>query len=1144
MERSFWSTIRGKILSRTLVVVLIPVLVIGGAAVYALQSLSSTADSSVEDARTTLTEDVVGSRIAAASDQIAREIAIFLDERLADAEAWSDDRVFIRAARAGAARADQLGLNDLEIEEIEEIFAEEPRLADDSNALDRSLSEVISINPAFKEVFLTDVNGYNVDYTNQTSDFVQSDEEWWRLAMEEGVHISTPGFDASSGVFSVDLSFRLDDAGIPVGVMKSSLDIALVQEISDRFTGTADSYDVAIIDSDGRFLAETSSEHDPTHIMSTTYLAADALFANPRIAVAMSPTRDTQHPEGFSIHPDAIGGYGQVGEQLEWLRGDMDTSLRPFGWTVVVEQPSDVAFASLAPIEGLADDLSSTSTTLMIVVAFIAGGGLILAALVALTSGRRLTKPIAQLRDAAVQAAEVTLPSVVAQMDELEEDDALPALEPLVLETGDEVEDLAQSFNTVQQTAANLASEQARLRRKNVATTFVNLGRRNQNLLARQLEHINSMESTETDPGMLQRLFQLDHLATRMRRNAESLLVLAGEETPRRFRRPVAMHQLLQAAGGEVEDFSRIQFGTVDEVGVEGGVASDVAHLLAELLENASSFSPPDTSIALHGRRTDDGYWLAVVDQGIGMQPEEMIASNERLSSPAEFDRAPSAYLGHFVVGHLSRRHGIRVELTPTPNGGTTAHLQLPKSVLVDAPVAFPASSVVAEASPDTHVAIAEDESVRQMAAMSASDGAITPGMPDAEAAFSPPAEPSMPTAAPSMDQPEAREHPSTFEQAAAAPLDPAPAPQSAPDPAPPVESLLSTEPLLPTEALVPHDAFSPSEPALPSEPVLPIEATPPSHGDVTPTHDPGLESASVMASAPAPVAPAPLAPVAPAPLAPVAAPPVAPAVQPPVAPVAPVEAPSPVTTAPVEAPAPVTTAPVEAPAPVAAAPVEAPAPVAATPVAQPLPAQAMAPAPGAVAPTPVAPAPAPVAPAVASPAVAPTPGIQAPAASQPLAHAAPPLPGSRPVPAAPAQPAARPAPAPSPAASPAPISPSLPPLPTSPPTQPPVLMSTVVDPPAPTSPDKTRSGFRKRRRGKEGAPEQAAAPAEPARLAPNPPRRSPEEVQASLARFRQGVEAGRAHGSAPSAPAVPSAAHEHPDHPSTHQPNHGGGAQ
>src|SRR5690606_34532996 len=246
----------------------------------------------------------------------------------------------------------------------------------------------------------------------------------------------------------------------------------------------------------------------------------------------------------------------------------------------------------------------------------------------------------------------------------------------------DEGADVADALNTVQDSALDLAVEQAVLRR-NIADSFVNLGRRNQNLLGRQLDFITELESKETDPDTLANLFRLDHLATRMRRNAESLLVLAGVEPPRKWAAPVRLTDVIRAALGEVEEYQRVTVRGVEPATIVGSAAADVAHLLAELIENALVFSPPDQTVDIRGRGNDDGgYTLAIIDSGLGMSPEDIAAANRRLAGLESFTIAPSKYLGHYVAGNLAARHGIKVRLDNSPGNGITATVELPPTLL------------------------------------------------------------------------------------------------------------------------------------------------------------------------------------------------------------------------------------------------------------------------------------------------------------------------------------------------------------------------------------------------------------------------------------------------------------------------------
>jgi signal transduction histidine kinase len=316
--------------------------------------------------------------------------------------------------------------------------------------------------------------------------------------------------------------------------------------------------------------------------------------------------------------------------------------------------------------------------------------GLALVALVAASGltwvvSRSITRPLRSLTAQAKAMAGDRLPHAVMEVLQtpLGEDVAVPQVEPVRVNTRDEVVEVAQALNTVQDTALGLAVEQAVLRR-NIADSFVNLGRRNQNLLVRQLDFITSLERVETNPDVLANLFRLDHLATRMRRNAESLLVLAGVEAPRQWATPVPVTDVVRAALGEVEDYQRVAVRGMDPATVVGSTAADLAHLMAELMENALVFSPEDQLVDIRGHaKADGGYLIGVIDTGAGMPPEAMDTANRRLAGSESFTVAPSKYLGHYVAGNLAVRHGIRVSLSPTTGSrGTTATIELPGSVL------------------------------------------------------------------------------------------------------------------------------------------------------------------------------------------------------------------------------------------------------------------------------------------------------------------------------------------------------------------------------------------------------------------------------------------------------------------------------
>jgi signal transduction histidine kinase len=342
----------------------------------------------------------------------------------------------------------------------------------------------------------------------------------------------------------------------------------------------------------------------------------------------------------------------------------------------------------------------------------LAAVAIVVALLVTWLVSRSITRPLRSLTRQAKEMAERRLPEAVIDILEtpLGDDVSVPSVDPVRVNTRDEVSDVADALNTVQDSALDLAVEQAVLRR-NIADSFVNLGRRNQNLLGRQLDFITELETNETDADTLANLFRLDHLATRMRRNAESLLVLAGIDPPRQWAAPVRLTDVIRAALGEVEDYQRVTVRGVEPATILGSAAADLAHLLAELIENALVFSPPDQTVDIRGRNRPDGYTLAIIDSGLGMPPADVAAANRRLAGAESFTIAPSKYLGHYVAGNLAARHDIQVHLDNSPGNGVTATIEIPHTLLTaDQPVADPISPphgtpAVGRGAPSLHAA-------------------------------------------------------------------------------------------------------------------------------------------------------------------------------------------------------------------------------------------------------------------------------------------------------------------------------------------------------------------------------------------------------------------------------------------------------
>ncbi|WP_432253282.1 nitrate- and nitrite sensing domain-containing protein [Streptomyces sp. HNM1019] len=294
---------------------------------------------------------------------------------------------------------------------------------------------------------------------------------------------------------------------------------------------------------------------------------------------------------------------------------------------------------------------------------------------------RSMVRSLRRLQDTAQEVSQKRLPELVKQLSESDPQDVDTSVESVGVHSRDEIGKVAAAFDDVHREAVRLAAEQALLR-GNVNAMFTNLSRRSQGLIQRQLSLISELESREADPDQLSSLFKLDHLATRMRRNGENLLVLAGEEPGRRWTRPVPLVDVLRAAASEVEQYERIELSSVPATEVAGRVVNDLVHLLAELLENATSFSSPQTKVKVTGHALPDGRVLVEIhDTGIGLSPEDLAAINERLASPPTVDVSVSRRMGLFVVGRLSLRHGIRIQLRPSDSGGTTALVMLPVDV-------------------------------------------------------------------------------------------------------------------------------------------------------------------------------------------------------------------------------------------------------------------------------------------------------------------------------------------------------------------------------------------------------------------------------------------------------------------------------
>ncbi|NBE96784.1 HAMP domain-containing protein [Nonomuraea sp. KC401] len=343
-----------------------------------------------------------------------------------------------------------------------------------------------------------------------------------------------------------------------------------------------------------------------------------------------------------------------------------------------------------AAVQGITQRVTPTAIGMLVKLGVAGGVGLVavVASIVlSLRFRRRLVSELAGLRDAATELAEVRLAALIKRLRGNVDPPTPEEVAPLQVRTStSEVSDIVQAFNEVQSTAVEAALGQAKLR-YGVSQVFVNLARRNQSLLHRQLLQLDSMERATEEPETLADLFKLDHLTTRMRRHAESLIILSDQAPGRGWRNPVAVHDVLRAAVAEIEEYERVEVLQPPPVSLLGSVVTDVAHLMAELVENATLFSPPQTKVDVRSSSTAHGLMIEVEDRGLGLPRIELDELNDRLSKVPEFDLAQSDRLGLFVVGRLASRHGIKVTLAPSPYGGLTAMVALPSSLLADQPV-------------------------------------------------------------------------------------------------------------------------------------------------------------------------------------------------------------------------------------------------------------------------------------------------------------------------------------------------------------------------------------------------------------------------------------------------------------------------
>ncbi len=437
------------------------------------------------------------------------------------------------------------------------------------------------------------------------------------------------------------------------------------------------------------------------------YFGSNNALANAKLAVAGLPDIPPVPSFGVSYDVDERTGFQTVRDRL--LDDTSDAALRDqrnAGWEVQVTEELD----AMAPIraelldqvrQGTSDLVRNSLIQLLATIA-IAVIVLVLTLVTTLSMARRIVNPLRRLTTT-VTAVRQELPRLVERVALPGETVDISEVQ-IPVESQDEVGRLAEAFNSVNAATLSIASEQAALR-GSISEMFVNVARRDQVLLNRQLSSIDEMERTEDNQTTLTKLFALDHLATRMRRNSESLLVLAGIDTGRRLRRAMPLSDVIRTASSEIEMYERVQLELDVDPSMLGHSALTAAHLFAELLENATVFSDPGSPVVVRTMTEGENVCVEVVDNGIGMTPEELAEANARVASTAASEILGAQRLGLFVVGRIARRVGARVQLESVEGGGICARVVMPPS-LFDAPSATDATNAPEEGAQDPTMSV------------------------------------------------------------------------------------------------------------------------------------------------------------------------------------------------------------------------------------------------------------------------------------------------------------------------------------------------------------------------------------------------------------------------------------------------------
>ncbi len=476
-------------------------------------------------------------------------------------------------------------------------------------------------------------------------------------------------------------------------ISSSTTDLSTISDLQSSYEAESQSFDRLVLH---------SQPHD-----NQTEAAKQTEFGNYRDAfyAEMDRTNQLVAKAATSVSPELrpqIKTFGETHTQISALEWAQLNQVRAGTYDIDNHQTAELDAKARAQVDAAMISAKTSATNAAAARAqagqrtallglLLALGGTTLSAAVGALVVRRIVGPILRLTSAARATATKRLPESVTDIRRRKGHVVVPKLPRISSGTkDDELALLADALNSLQNRAVSLAVEQ---READIANseTLVNLGRRNQSLLTRTLGYLAQLENEERDPKVLSQLFRLDHLTTRIRRNAESMLVLAGAEQSRADARPVVITNVVRAALSEIEDYNRVDILSMDEVTVVGAAAADLSHLLAELLENATRFSPASSHVGVTGEQLDDGYRLVIRDHGLGMTTSELEAANRRIVD-VEGARVATKFLGLFIVSKLAARRDIRVALANGCDAGLVAEVLVPGAVLgTSVPAACPA---------------------------------------------------------------------------------------------------------------------------------------------------------------------------------------------------------------------------------------------------------------------------------------------------------------------------------------------------------------------------------------------------------------------------------------------------------------------